>query len=202
MNANGIRRYLQPSPTLRWHPWAPLMAGVLLLVFVFWLGAMWGFAAYPRVGDYLVYRDAFNQWLQIRNETAKPATVAYWQARAFDDAIVQSVRESSIPDTAWSDVRRWIEGRVFWNGRSLPKMKKESVRTYAEFRLKHLSGSAPRWQNTATYCEEFRPPLTGENVLDRYRKVAEAYSVVLNRTVTAQELAPNVPGYRCEWRGP
>ena len=54
MDAQVIRRYLQPSPKLRWHPWEPICAGLLLLAFVFWGGAMWGYAAHGRLTENLV----------------------------------------------------------------------------------------------------------------------------------------------------
>ena len=70
----------------------------------------------------------------------------------------------------------------------------------AQLRLRELGGSAPRWQRTASYCEAFPPPLTGEDVRERYRKTAGEYSLVLGRTITAEQLAPLVPGLRCEWK--
>ncbi len=49
MDIAVFRRYLQPSPTLRWHPWAPLVFALVLLSFVFYLGTQWGFAAGNRI---------------------------------------------------------------------------------------------------------------------------------------------------------
>jgi hypothetical protein len=205
MNAPAIRRYLQPSPTLRWHPWAPLIAALIMLGFVFWAGAMWGFAAHQRAMASLNDSQAFADRIQIERETKRPGTAAYWQSRHFDEAVKRWVLESQASPSTWQSARNRFESIVFWKGalREIPvDQRRESIRSLAQFRLDHLAGNAPRWLGTATYCEDFPPPLTGEDLRERYRATAAAYSVALGRSVAPEELAPNVPGLRCEWRGP
>lgn len=202
MNADAIRRYLQPSPTLRWHPWAPLAAGFLLLAFAFWLGAKWGFAVQGRTIGLMTYSNAWTETLRINEEDNKPARAAYRQAATIDAAIHRWVVETSSPPSAWDGIRDRIEGVVFWSGRVFPRPQQESVRKLAEVRLAHLSGNAPRWQQTTSYCDAFRPPLSGENIAERFRSTAREYSLVLGRTIPVEQLAPLVPGLRCEWQGP
>ena len=70
----------------------------------------------------------------------------------------------------------------------------DSARQAAEYRLKNLSGPAPQWQRTATLCGEVGPGLDLRAELER---AASAYSIVLGRTITAEQLAP-LSGVRCD----
>ena len=201
-HVDTLRRYLQPSTTLRWHPWAPLIFGVLLLAFVFWLGARWGFETHGRTFGLMTYSTAHAEMWRINDEDKRPARAITRQAATLDAAIHRWVLENSAPRSTWEDVRDRMEAFVFWNGRMYPRQSQDSTKKLAEFRLAHLSGRAPRWQRTTAYCDAYPVPLSGEDLRERYRRTADEYSLVLGRAITAEQLAPLVPGFRCEWKGP
>ena len=211
MDAAILRRYLQPSPTLRWHPWAPLAAGVLLLVFAFALGAWWGASAERRIFEAAFTGQAGREMIRMELESSRPAAAAVWQAKAFDDVVRNRAERPVDARTRLRDRIDWVffcltaerarcdirkEG---WVG-SLPR-DDDAIKRIAEYRLRNLSPAAPGWRRTSTYCEETMVPLTGRDLRDDFARTAAAYSQVLGRRVSPEELAPAVEGWRCEWKG-
>jgi len=198
MNAPAIRRYLQPSPTLRWHPWAPLVAAALLIALVFALGAQWGYAAAKR--EWAItdrYGHAFSTQLELTSKF--PARELTRKAAAFDSAVIRYVGEQREPAGAWQRFRSGAERWIFQGGRPVGVLPRQFIVDLAEFRLRELSGTAPRWQATSAYCDEMTYlPLTGMDLRDRWGRAAEAYTQLLGRTISAEQLAPAVPNARCE----
>ncbi|HET7401404.1 MAG TPA: hypothetical protein VFJ62_06465, partial [Usitatibacter sp.] len=80
------------------------------------------------------------------------------------------------------------------------RQARESTVKAAEWRLANFAPGAPAWQETAAWCDEMRElPLPRElDVTAGYRYTAMAYTKLLGREVTAAELAPAVPGGRCD----
>ena len=196
MVAAVLRRYLQPSPTLRWHPWAPLLALVLAFAFVFVVGVRWGYSVGKRevqmgANDYASLVSAENLWTQNR-----PAMDVMRKAGAIDAAVRRYLVESEAQPT----VLQRIEQVLFYRGANPYLLSKQHVVYLAEFRLKEMGGSAPMWQVTASYCDEIHSPISGLDLRPGAEEVAKEYSKLLGRRVDAAELAPLVPNMRCEPR--
>ncbi|HUQ28365.1 MAG TPA: hypothetical protein VM051_07215 [Usitatibacter sp.] len=193
VNAQGLRRCLQPSPVLRWHPWAPLVAALLLLGFVFVFGAQWGHSSAMRD------RSGANSYafmVVMEHDARYPARKLMRRARAIDEAVVRFVRDSATTPSVWVRVRNQAE-RWLFRGRAGYEYPRDSIVSLAEFRLRELSGSAAAWQLTAAYCDEMSAvPLTGMDLLDP--AAASAYSTLLGRPISPEQLAPAVPNARCE----
>ncbi len=195
MNAHVIRRYLQPSPTLRWHPWAPLITAGVLVALVFILGAQWGYSAGKReVRKLEQYSYAF--MVPMEQKPPFPARDMARKAGVIDAAVVKFVGEARERPGTWQGVTGAAERWVFRGGRALYVMPRESIVYLAEYRLRELSGSATAWQVTATYCAESAPVLSGVDL--RNPIAADAYSTLLGRPIAAEQLAPAVPHARCE----
>jgi hypothetical protein len=198
MNAPLIRRYLQPSPTLRWHPWAPLVAVALLIALTFILGAQWGYAAAKR--DPLIsdrYGYAFLAQMELTSKF--PARELARKAGALDSAVIRYVNAQRETPGAWQRLRSGAESWLFQGGRNSYVLPRQSIVDLAEFRLRELSGSASRWQVTSTYCNEMEYlPLTGMDLRAGWERAANAYTELLGRTISAEQLAPAVPNARCE----
>lgn len=203
MNAVAFRRWLQPSETLRWHPWAPLVAAGLAAAFVFAFGAAWGFAAAKR----MAHEQAINvePWTYTRTqvEAMRPARAAIEAARAFDIAVIHGAREA---EAGRSRLHRWrlaLEQAVFgeaWQDRRNPDrpvelnaLFRDNARRAAEYRLANLAGAAPFWKRTATLCEEMAGNM---DLSAQLARTAAAYTSVLGRPVTPEQLAP-LSGARC-----
>jgi len=204
MHTAVFRRYLQPSRTLRWHPWAPLVAAGILVAFVFAFGASWGFAVAKRMSN--------EEWItaypwtftRAQIEAMRPARTALDAARAFDAAVIAGARkardekallyrwrvvvEHQIFDQAWLDRRRNPNRNV-----DLHAMFGDNARRAAEYRLDNLAGNAPYWKRTANLCEEMNARY---DMSDELSRAAAAYTAVLGRTVTAEQLAP-LSGAKC-----
>ncbi|HEX4780504.1 MAG TPA: hypothetical protein VH301_07100 [Usitatibacter sp.] len=196
-----IRRYLQPSPTLRWHPWAPLAAGLLLLAFVFYLGALWGFHASSRVfWSGAVSESASDVFFRYDLQEKRPAEALRREAGKLDAAVVRYAHREANPPGTLAKWRDALESRAFFRGMDVSGMNRDYAVKLAELRLAQYSPANPRWQVTASWCDELHRYARGErNLLADYRPVAEAYSRVLGRTVRAEELAPAVPGGKCDF---
>ncbi len=204
MNAEAIRRYLQPAATLRWHPWAPLVAAGVLVAFVFAFGAAWGFSVARHMSDEQhIYADP---WTYTRSqvEAMRPARSALDAARAFDAAVIHGAREAEAQrSSAWHRTRTSIEQAVFgqaWAERPIPKRPVDfheifgdSPRRAAEYRLANLAGDAPYWKRTARLCDEVGPAF---DMSGQLATTAAAYSAVLGRPITPEQLAP-LSGARC-----
>jgi len=203
LNATTIRRYLQPAKTLRWDPWAPLVALGIALGFAFAFGAAWGFSAAKRMAD--EQRVYGNPWTYTRAqvEAMQPARATLEAARAFDAAVVHGAREAAAEKSAAHRIRIAIEQRVF--GRAwldtpmanrpldLHEIFGDGPRRAAEYRLANLAGEAPYWKRTARLCDEVGPAF---DMSAQLAAVAAAYTTVLGRPITPEQLAP-LSGARC-----
>ena len=193
-----LRRYLQPSPTLRWHPWAPLAAALVVLAFVFAIGAQVGYAIAKRelqVGaDFAAYSV---RWDAIRKEK-QPAIDAVRRAGAIDAAVRRYLRHADEEPGVAERVLRLAERWMLYRGKDLSGPRKQGLVSLAEFRLAELGGVAPAWQVTASYCDEMGPPISGLDLNGDYRLVAMDYSKLLSRTIDVSQVAPRIPNLRCE----
>ena len=198
MDVATFRRYLQPSPTLRWHPWAPLVAGLLLLGFVFYLGAWWGFSASSRLfWSGAIEAKASDVFFRHDLEEKRPAEALRREAGKLDAAVERYARLAAKPEGTLEKWRNALESRVFLRGR-WPLASHDYAVKLAELRLSEFSAANPRWRATASWCDELHRDSRGErDLLADYKPVAEAYSQVLGRTVRPEELAPAVPGGKC-----
>jgi hypothetical protein len=204
MSAAILRQYLQPSPTLRWHPWAPLVIAVLVIAFVFALGAAWGHSAATRMAtDRTVYTAPSFRVMAVELEAMRPARHAVESARAFDVAVIRAAREKEAQTSLPHRLRISLEDSMFGmlqedshrrRDIDLRQMYRDGARGAAEHRLKNLSGTAPYWQRTATLCQEVG---RGWDLGTHLDVAASAYSAILERTITAQQLAP-LSGARCD----
>jgi hypothetical protein len=199
MDATTFRRYLQPSPTLRWHPWAPLIAGLLLLAFVFHLGTRWGF----RAAEHLYWesgRDmgAIDVFARHDRELKNPAGAMMHEAGRLDAAVHRYIEFQAHQGTAVENLRDRIEAQYFFHGHTLAGPNRELAMKIAELRLAEYSPANPRWQATSVACDEMHRVMRGEmNYIERYRPIAAEYSQLLGRTVRPEDLAPAVPGWKC-----
>jgi hypothetical protein len=204
MNAASFRTYLQPSPALRWHPWAPLATAVLFVAFVFALGAAWGYAAAKRMAaDERTYNDASLRAMEEQLQVIRPARASVDTARWFDAAVIRAAHEAQAERPLPYRARISAEDSLFGllddarHSRldfDLRKAYRDSAKHSAEYRLKNLSGAAPAWQRTAALCQEVGP---GWDLRAQLERTATAYSVVLGRTITAEQLAP-LSGVKCD----
>ncbi len=200
MDATVIRRYLQPSPALRWHPWAPLVAGLLLLGFVFYLGARFGFHAGSRFTSDLMMGAGSDVFTRHQMAETRPAQAMLHEAGKLDAAVrffdVQARREPGLLER-WQDR---AESIAFFHGRSIRAPDRQWTVKLAEFRLAEYSPANPRWNATATWCDEMRRYARSErDLLREYQSIADDYTKVLGRTVRPQDVAPAVPGWKCSF---
>jgi hypothetical protein len=198
MNVAVIRRYLQPSPTLRWHPWAPLIAGILLLLFVFYFGARWGYDAARRERAWEAYSPAFTVQMSYLADNKSPGKRLLMDASRIDYAVRRFV---DYPARAPNQAQQWrdrIEAFALRNGFTPLPTKREDIVRLAEFRLRELSPSSARWQATSAYCGDTREwRFAEEDVLRYFIDVARAYSTLLGREIRPEDLAPAVSGWKC-----
>jgi hypothetical protein len=195
VNADVIRRYLQPPPTLRWHPWAPLVSGVLLLLFVFYFGASWGWAASQRQFSSLGHVYGDRVYMDYGAEERWPGHRLVNDAGSIDATVQEFLRRQERAPTTWERWRAKLEMFMF-HAQSYSHSK-DAVARMAEFRLRELSPSHPRWQATSAWCERFGHRLYEVDALADYTATAKAYSTLLGREVRPQELAPAVAGWKC-----
>jgi len=205
MDAEAIRRYLQPSPTLRWHPWAPLVAGILLLAFVFYVGMQWGFSAALRMSSMGFGHRGLEVWSRYDRQNKMPAHAMALEADRIDSDVVSFVEGANQPPPGTLAQRRdRLEQLVFLH-RALPRLdraaEREATVKMANLRIAELSAANPRWQATSAYCDE-RPQYGGPalDLVAGYRSTAESYSKLLGRTIRPEDLAPAVPGGKCTHR--
>jgi hypothetical protein len=197
MTVATLRRYLQPSPTLRWHPWAPLVTLLLAFAFVFALGIAAGMKYEQRRVRNSQYSPVIFEMLTQLEAHQRPTAIVIRRAQRIDNAVAQLVHE---------DEHKGVADRVadgiqpyFWPDRvrrvDPDAVLHDSIRRAAEWRLANLSAGAPAWEQTAAYCNEWKYPY---NVIDAYERYAKAYSTLLGREITAKQLAPAVPGGVCK----
>ena len=195
MDITLLRRYLQPSPTLRWHPWVPLAFALLALTFAFYLGATWGFSASNRItGEMMVTMPASDALFRHEDSKSEQARLMTREARKLDvvvhDFIVAQGNPPGVLDQ-WSDR---LESVMFFHGRSRAPLPREYAVKIAELRLAEFSAANPQWREvTASGCPAHR----SIDFIGEYRQLAVEYSQLLGRTVRPEDLAPAVPGGKC-----
>jgi hypothetical protein len=179
---------LQPSPTLRWHPWAPLVAGFLALAFVLFLATRWGYMAGARMAD---QRGAFAvpvlEWMHLERNETQPGWMTVTSARQLDGLVLRWMRDHEARQSPATRARLAAEEVLFGSRVDGSAVLEEGARNMAEYRLKALSGAAPLWQRTAAVCKELGAGIDMRSELD---KAAKAYTALLGREITPQQLAP------------
>ncbi|MFZ3322622.1 MAG: hypothetical protein WA190_09630 [Usitatibacter sp.] len=195
MDTAVLRRYLQPSPTLRWHPWAPLAFALLSLAFVFYLGAKWGFSAGSRVaGEMMVTMPASDVLFRHEDSKSEQARMMAREARKLDVVVHGFIVEQGNPPGVLDQWRGRLESVMFFHGHSRAGLPREYAVKLAELRLAEFSAANPQWrQVTATGCPAHR----SIDFIGEYRELAVEYSQLLGRTVRPEDLAPAVPGGKC-----
>ena len=196
MDATVLRRYLQPSPTLRWHPWAPLAAGVLLLGFVFYLGALWGWNAYQRQDRANSHGYGYRVFMDYLVESKWPGARLVAEADAVDATVSTMLARIERAPSGMETSRSKLEAAVFHTRHAA--YDRRAVVQLAEFRLRELSPANARWAETATWCDRHAMPVQDVDALAPYVNAARDYSKVLGREIRPQDLAPAVPGWKCE----
>jgi hypothetical protein len=201
MDATTFRRYLQPSPTLRWHPWAPALVGVLALLFAFYFGARWGKDA-ERREFYSAMDGAYGGrvFTDYLSDAKWPGERVMNDALAIDAGVQSFVRRDEHVPAWWEAPRARLEALVL-DARTYPQRKAGAV-AMAEFRLRELSPANTRWQVTSGYCARRGHRMSDFNVLGDFRQSAQAYSRLLGREVRPEDLAPAVPNWICPATAP
>lgn len=195
MDATVFRRYLQPSPTLRWHPWAPIVAGALLLLFVFYVGGRWGWDASQRQYMSLGHLYGDRVYMDYLAEEKWPGHRLVNDAGSIDATVQGFLERKERAPSAWERWRAKLEALTFHAGSY--SRSKDAVMRMAEFRLRELSPAHPRWQATSAWCQRFGHRVYEVDALADYAKTAKDYSTLLGREVRPQELAPAVAGWKC-----
>jgi len=91
---------------------------------------------------------------------------------------------------------------MFRRGLSRLPLSRDYVARIAELRLREFSPANPRWQATASYCDELsRYAPFQRDLLNDYVELARDYTRVLGREISPQDLAPAVPGWKCGFKG-
>lgn len=194
MEIAEFRRYLQPSPSLRWHPWAPRIAAAACALVIFALGVDLGIKIEKRQLRFAQYRPAIFETMIRFEELARPTAGLIRRAGMIDDAVRTWVEQEST--RGWvDDALDALDARFSRFGMSRHAMLQSAIVRAAEWRLAHFAGSAPEWQPTSTYCQDYGT--LGGDVSSRYERPAEAYTRLLGREVRAAQLAPAVPGGKC-----
>jgi hypothetical protein len=202
VDATAFRRYLQPSPTLRWHPWAPLLMLLMAFGFVFEFGVKVGSRAARQIDMDPWYSQASMVRARITDQQKGGIQGVIWDANVIDNAVRQRVRVRENPRSGLETFRHRLEGLItfgFWR-RDDGALIDESVRKLAEWRLANLAGDAPAWRATASYCDSTFAPFVPADVGELWSSTADAYSKFLGRKVTGAQLAPVVPGGHCMGR--
>jgi hypothetical protein len=188
MDAAVLRRYLQPSPTLRWHPWAPLFAALLLVTFIFVFGVRWGYSAGMRfAGEREAYSATGMETIRHHLEAARPGWMMVASARQFDAIAVDWLRDQEERKSIVRRMQLAAEELAFDRGRAGGAFRRTHARHVVEYRLNALSGAAPLWQRTATVCREVGK---GLDLRDELARAAKAYTALMGREITPEQLAP------------
>ena len=193
MSVVTLRRYLQPSPTLRWHPWAPLVALVLALAMAFAAGCAVAYRFATEIHAAQADSQTFFHAAWRLDENAGNPRGVMQEAAEMDRVVMRYVAARKSKSISLRNLQERI-------ALGAPVDTLPMVKRIAEYRLGELSGNAPRWLVTASYCSRPGAPLSGEDLVQRYEKAAAAYSEVLSRPITARTLAPAVPDGICEGR--
>jgi hypothetical protein len=195
MTTATLRRWLQPAPSLRWHPGAPIAALVLGLVFTFVAGVRWGQDSHFRqdVEDAMVIGTLAKVRMEALQSGAPNGPIQ--DARAIDLAVVRW-HGMQQPSSAWLTARDFIEVQTGLRRTSYGRAENAAqIRELAEFRLRMLGGDAPTWAPTAGYCEWIQ--LKNLDFIRMETGTARIYSEVLGREIKPQQLVPAVPGGKC-----
>ena len=200
MSIDRIRRWLQPADTLRWHPWAPLLVLVLALGFAFAFGAKVGYGAARSVERDHWLSTAAMAKARIEDQQKGGMRTAIWDSNSIDNIVRQWAARVGAPTPAWFRLRERFDRAMiygWWTWSRDDAFMERTARDLAEFRLAHLAGNAPAWRPTSAYCDSGYAPVRPVEVSHLYAPLADSYSMLLGRTVTAAQLAPAVPGGRC-----
>jgi len=194
MNIATFRRYLQPSPTLRWHPWAPLVAGLLFVIFVFTAAAYWGYGVGKRLATWNASTHAFFVAVRIEDEEKGNIRSLLRDANHLDRAVLEWDRLRKSPPGSLEKWWRGVENRFFTGTRNMDWLHEPPrQKLYAEVRLAHFSAGAPRWQATRRFCESrTHGYATVADIHAQYERLASLYTELLGRPVSARELAPMI----------
>ncbi len=128
-----------------------------------------------------------------------PARAASFKAAAIDNAVERWVADR---EAFRRSVLRRLYQQLPWVADGRANLER-GIKHFAEQRLAHFAGSAPAWQVTAGYCDELArgtpegAPRIHFDLRTGNDRIAEAYTKLLGRPVTAAELAPAVPGSVC-----
>lgn len=199
MNASSIRRFLQAPDQLRFPIAAPALIGALWLFIAMAFGFEFGFQVR---GDGHGLQRAY-QITTLAHEQAEGRSghVAYLAALTLDDVVHRLSRKE--------DARR----ASYWKGivSGIPFIARQherdrvNVARLAEERLKYYSGDSPLWKATASLCAEraerairWNGKPTAFDYIASNRQTAADYSRLLGREVRPADLAPLVPGGRCD----
>ena len=192
---SGFRRYLQPAPTLKWHPWAPLLTVALMLLFAFAFGASWGWHASERRWQSMGHTYADRMHLDYLVEEKWPGSKMVSEAQSIDAVVSSFVQRQQTVPTTFERWRAAIEA-FYFRAWSFQRPRNSAV-NMAEFRLREFSAAHPRWQQTSSWCERYGRQLTEVDVRLAYQQAARDYSTLLGREVQASQLAPAVLGGKC-----
>jgi hypothetical protein len=188
VNAAVLRRYLQPSATLRWHPWAPLIAALLLVTFIFVFGVRWGYSAGVRfASERAAFSNTAMESVRLHLEVTRPGWMMVATAREFDAIAVAWLRDREERESIARRMQLAAEEFVFDRGRVGGEFRRTRARQLVEYRLDALSGAAPLWQRTATVCREVGK---GLDLRDELIRAARAYTALMGREITPEQLAP------------
>ena len=201
MKVASIRRYLQPSATLRWHPWAPLAVLLLALGFAFCFGVKAGVGFAQRRANADAYALGVLEMVTQKDRITRPGKALASRAATIDHAVESFVR-SEEQSRGFSRVLDAVMGGSWLSSAraSYWRQARESTIEAAEWRLANFAPGSPAWHQTAAYCDELRDlPLPRQyDVAAAYGYAAKAYTKLLGREITPARLAPAVPGGRCD----
>jgi hypothetical protein len=169
----------------------------LLLAFVFFLGAQWGYDASQRASAWTPYHPAIQVQMAHEIERKKSAGQRMVNdANQIDWAVIRFNQRVPPAQGALASSRDALEQYLLRGGSPSFDITRKDVVRLAEFRLRELSAAAADWQATSDYCEKNRIAYELD-VRDRYRDFARAYSSILGREIRPEDIAPAVLGWTC-----
>jgi hypothetical protein len=188
-----VRRYLQPSPTLRWHPWAPLAVAVLAAGFML-AGAAWLGFAYGRHDYGMAFSPGTQVFVAMADEERPAAMTLVQRAQRIDREVMAWVEHGRHPDRL-ERAFRVVDDR-FYFARPVWTRHEDAVVHLARFRLAELSAGHPRWARTADWCAA-TAAAPGTLLPDTYERAAHDYSILLHEDIAVSRLVPAIPGGHC-----
>lgn len=133
--------------------------------------------------------------LQRMREEGRHGQAAYFEARRIDWAVERWVRDKD--EIARNPIRRAY--LMLPRKASIHESAERAIVRFAERRVEKLSGDAAAWRVTAQFCRDISSPGVPLNfrLTESYGATAAAYSKLLGRTISPEQLAPAVPGGYC-----